>query len=118
MIFHKIYNRRLASEFRSFSIPSRVRFAPDQITREVLELVSHTFENNFGNAENFSWPVTRSEALESLKHFLQDMLPQFGDYQDAMKTGETFLFHSLLSTSLNIGLLLPEEVCRSAEEKY
>jgi len=103
---------------KGFSIPSRLRFPPDQITREVLELVSHTFENNFGNAENFSWPVTRSEALESLEHFLQDMLPQFGDYQDAMKTGETFLFHSLLSTSLNIGLLLPEEVCRSAEEKY
>lgn len=103
---------------RGFSTPSRVRFSPDQITREVMELVSNTFENNFGNVENFSWPVTRSEALEALKHFLRDMLPLFGDYQDAMKAGERFLFHSLLSTSLNIGLLLPQEVCRKAEAKY
>ena len=103
---------------RGFSTPSRVRFSPDHITREVMELVSNTFENNFGNVENFSWPVTRSEALEALEHFLQDVLPLFGDYQDAMKGGETFLFHSLLSTSLNMGLLLPQEVCREAEAKY
>ena len=103
---------------KGLSIPNRLRFPPDQITREVMELVSNTFKNNFGNLENFSWPVTRSEALESLRHFLQEMLPLFGDYQDAMKSGETFLFHSLLSTSLNIGLLLPQEVCRGAEEKY
>ncbi|MEI6162344.1 MAG: cryptochrome/photolyase family protein, partial [Roseococcus sp.] len=32
--------------------------------------------------------------------------------------GEATLFHSLLSTSLNIGLVLPGEVCAAAEEAY
>ena len=35
-----------------------------------------------------------------------------------MKTGEPFLFHAMLSTSLNCGLLEPREVCMAAEREY
>jgi deoxyribodipyrimidine photolyase-related protein len=45
-------------------------------------------------------------------------LPSFGDVQDAMKQGEGFLFHALISPMLNIGLLVPDEVCRKAEAAY
>ncbi|HEY8567222.1 MAG TPA: cryptochrome/photolyase family protein [Beijerinckiaceae bacterium] len=98
--------------------PSRSVVAPDATTREVLELVGRRFDNHFGDLEPFAWPVTRSEALRALDHFIREGLPLFGDYQDAMRTGEPFLFHAALAPALNVGLLLPDEVCRAAERAY
>ena len=98
--------------------PRRLRFEPDELTGEVLELVAERFGNHFGGLANFGWPVTRAEALEALDDFIDHALPDFGDYQDAMRTGEDFLFHALLSPSLNLGLLEPREVCEAALRAY
>ncbi|WP_460450134.1 cryptochrome/photolyase family protein [Alsobacter sp. SYSU BS001988] len=98
--------------------PPRLRFEPDAITREVIALVAERFSGHFGDLDAFGWPVTRSEALEALAHFIADALPRFGDYQDAMKSGEPFLYHALVSTSLNCGLLTPREVCVAAERAW
>ena len=96
--------------------PKRLRFLPDQITSDVLELVGERFCNHFGDLAEFGWAVTRRDALLALKHFLQECLAQFGTYQDAMRRGDPFLFHSMLSPYLNCGLLLPREVCLAAEQ--
>ena len=98
------------------SIPQRLRFSPNSLTLEVMALVAERFGDHFGEIKTFSWPVTRAQALESLQDFVSNALPQFGDYQDAMKTGENFLFHSLLAPSLNLGLLSPREVCTTIED--
>jgi len=98
--------------------PQRLRFAPDEMTREVIALVARRFAAHFGELDAFGWPVTRSEALQALDHFVTQCLPGFGDVQDAMKSGEPFLYHSLVSTSLNIGLLTPREVCVAAETAW
>ncbi|PPD14620.1 MAG: cryptochrome/photolyase family protein [Methylobacterium sp.] len=98
--------------------PRRLRFAPDAITREVLALVERRFPDHFGDLEPFGWPVTRREALEALDHFIAVALEGFGDFQDAMKKGEDFLHHALISPALNIGLLTPMEICRAAERAY
>ena len=99
-------------------LPERARFSPDAITREVLALVGERFTRHPGDLESFGWPVTRREAIEALDHFIDICLPSFGDVQDAMKQGESFLYHALLSPMLNVGLLLPDEVCRKAEVAY
>jgi deoxyribodipyrimidine photolyase-related protein len=49
-----------------------------------------------------------------MEQFITDCLPRFGDYQDAMKSDENFLFHALLSPYLNLGLLEAREVCEAA----
>jgi deoxyribodipyrimidine photolyase-related protein len=98
--------------------PPRLRFAPDAITREVIDLVARRFGNHFGDLEPFGWAVTRPQALAALDHFIADCLPSFGDYQDAMKTGEDFLFHGVISPYLNCGLLTAREVCARAEAAY
>jgi deoxyribodipyrimidine photolyase-related protein len=98
--------------------PKRPCFAPDAITQEVLNLVAARFASHFGDLEPFGWAVTRADALEALDYFTERCLPSFGDYQDAMKQGEDFLYHSVLSPYLNAGLLTAYEVCKLAEAAY
>ena len=69
-------------------------------------------------AEAFRWPLNRSEALQQLDHFINEVLPHFGAYQDAMASGAPYLFHSLLSFALNIKMLDPREVVSAAEQAY
>ncbi len=98
--------------------PDRLRFSPDATTREVMALVERRFPDHFGGLEEFGWPVTRADAVLALDDFMSHGLPNFGDYQDAMKAGAPFLFHSLLAPALNLGLLSPREVCRAAEAAW
>jgi len=109
-------NRKAVPKGHRFTPP--IRFAPDAITRDVLALVQARFHNHFGSLEGFGWPVTRAQALDALADFITHRLAGFGDYQDAMVTGEDVLNHSLLSPALNLGLLSPLEVCRAAEAAY
>jgi deoxyribodipyrimidine photolyase-related protein len=98
--------------------PEPLRFAPDAITREVLALVGERFGHHFGDLEPFWFAVTREQALLALDHFVAAALPRFGDYQDAMRQGEDWLFHSVLSQYLNCGLLGPREVCERVEHAW
>jgi len=100
---------------KTVRVPGTPAFEPDAITREVMALVAQEFPDHLGSAEDFSWPVTGAEARRALDDFVTHRLPQFGDWQDAMKTGAPFLFHALISTSLNLGLLDPREICAAAE---
>jgi deoxyribodipyrimidine photolyase-related protein len=84
----------------------------------VLALVESRFGHHFGDLAPFGWAVTRSDALTALDHFIAHCLGGFGDYQDAMKTGEDFVYHSLISPYLNAGLLTALEVCRAAESAW
>jgi deoxyribodipyrimidine photolyase-related protein len=95
--------------------PAPRRFPPDAITREVMALVAQRFPEHFGSLDAFAWPVTARDAEAALTDFVAHRLPRFGDYQDAMATGEATLFHALVSTSLNIGLLSPRACCEAAE---
>ncbi len=98
--------------------PEPLRFAPDTITREVMALVARRFAEHFGHLDGFAWPVTGRDARAALDDFVARRLTAFGDWQDAMKQGAPHLFHSLISTSLNLGLLDPLAVCRAAEAAY
>jgi len=103
---------------KGLNVPTRRRFERDAITSDVIKMVGERFERHPGEIASFGWPVTRIDALAALDHFIDECLPSFGDVQDAMKQGEGFLFHALISPMLNIGLLLPDEVCRKAEAAY
>ena len=109
-------NRKSVPKGHRFTPP--LRFAPDAITQDVLALVAGRFGNHFGSIDGFSWAVTREQALAALHDFITHRLAGFGDYQDAMVTGEDVLNHSLLAPALNLGLLSPLEVCQAAEAAY
>ena len=98
--------------------PPRISHKKSVILNEVLNLVGDRFSGHFGTLEPFHFAVTRQQALVELDDFIARILPHFGDYQDAMVQGEAFLNHSLLSSYINAGLLLPLEICRKAEAAY
>lgn len=103
---------------KGVAYPHPLRFAPDATTAEVTALVGARFARHFGSLGGFALPVTREQACAALDHFVRTALPGFGTYQDAMVTGERFLFHAFLSPALNCGLLTPLEVCRAAEQAW
>ncbi len=98
--------------------PQRKRFPPDTVTQEVMEMVAARFGDHFGDLDGFGFAVTRADAETARDHFIADILPGFGDYQDAMARGEPWLWHGLLSMYLNCGLLDPLDVCRRAEAAW
>jgi deoxyribodipyrimidine photolyase-related protein len=100
------------------ALPARSSFEPDAVTREVIALVETRFASHPGRLESFAWPVTRAQALQSLQAFIEQRLPLFGRYQDAMWPGEPWLYHSHLSAALNLKLLNPREVVAAAEAAH
>ena len=103
---------------KGLTSPKRIRHRKSLIVKEVLELVTEQFSDYFGTLEPFYYAVTRQQAMLELDDFIAHILPYFGSYQDAMLKGEPYLNHSLLSSYINIGLLLPLEVCQKAEAMY
>lgn len=92
--------------------------APDDVTRKVLRWTNRDGVGRWGSTDGFGWPVTRAQALAWLDDFIAHRLAGFGPYEDAIRSDERFLFHSLLSVPLNLGLLRPDEVARAAVDAY
>ncbi|MFD1107257.1 cryptochrome/photolyase family protein [Sphingobium olei] len=110
-------NRKPAPS-RDLLMPQPIRFRPDAVTKEVLGMVAERFADHIGSLDQFHFAVTRADALRQQKRFLDEALPRFGDYQDAMLTDEPFLWHSILSPYINAGLLDPLGLCREVEKRY
>ena len=99
-------------------MPTPKATTPDTTTQDVLTLVAARFDNHFGDLQPFWYAVTRKGAEAAFTAFVKNALPLFGDYQDAMLTGEPFLYHSLVAQYLNCGLLDPLAMCREVEAAY
>jgi len=89
--------------------------ALDEVDRQVLATLPG---GAFGDTPTGLWPTSRRAALDRLAHVVDDVLPIFGPHEDAMLTNEWRLAHTMLSSSLNIGLLHPGEVADAIEDAY
>ena len=111
-------NREAFGAAGPLAVPPRSLFDPDAVTRDVIALVNTRFAHHPGRLDSFAWPVTREQALQSLQVFIQQRLPLFGRYQDAMWPGDPWLYHAHLSAALNLKLLNPREVVAAAVAAY
>jgi deoxyribodipyrimidine photolyase-related protein len=109
-------NRKFPKD--KLNIPPCYQSEPDEITQEVIQLVSDKFSEHFGDILPFYYAINREEALNALDLFIKQRLPFFGDYQDAMIENEPWMYHSHLSFYINNGLLLPLECIKRAEFAY
>ncbi len=99
-------------------VPAYPRFTPDATTQAVLDQVATAYAAHPGSLDAFDWPVTRADALIALDDFISHRLADFGPFQDALWDTEANLWHSRLSSSLNLKLLNPREVCEAAVAAY
>jgi len=93
-------------------------FKPDETTRAALAAVARVLPDLPGAVDSFAWPVTRKQALAALDDFITHRLARFGPFEDAMWSSEPTLYHSTLSSSLNLKLLNPRECCEQAIAAY
>ena len=98
--------------------PGRIKaprsFRPDALTQEVAAMVERRFPDSPGTASGFDYPVTRDQAQSALRDFIAHRLANFGTYQDAMVSGQPYLYHARLSCVLNLHLLDPREAIAAA----
>ncbi len=100
------------------SIPQRPDIPQDAITKAVFAEVETAFPDNPGDLSQFNFAVTAGGATAQLDFFIDHCLPLFGRYQDAMAEESPWLYHSLISMYLNIGLLDPLDICQRAEKAW
>lgn len=93
---------------------------PSEFLKDSIDYINTYYSKNPGSLESFSYPTNHQAAKLSMKSFFQDRFFEFGKYEDAISTKEPYLYHSILSPSLNIGLLSPKEIihdCLEYEDK-
>jgi len=97
-------------------IPSNVR--DQKYINEAKQYVDKHFKNNYGNTDNFLFPVTHKTANKWFENFIKKRFYNFGPYQDAIDKENDFLFHSYMSSSMNCGLITPmQAISRVRKEK-
>ena len=110
-------NRKGASALKEI-IPDRKPIKTDELTIGVMVEVDKIFNKSFGDFENFNWATTHKDAWNQMLEFFDTYFKNYGSFQDAMKSNEPFMFHSLLSAYLNSGLLDPMDCIEEAECRY
>ncbi len=91
-------------------IPTDKSSKSNKYITEAISYVKTNFKNNYGNTDNFNYPISRKSALKWLKKFIKYKFKYFGKYQDFVNSNNIYMFHSILSSSLNIGLLNPSDI--------
>ncbi len=90
--------------------PKPLAFPLDPVKEEVGRLVQERYSRHPGRLDLAKVPSTRKDA-ESLWEWAKGRcLPHFGPYEDAMSTRSRGLFHTRISSLLNIHRLLPSRV--------
>jgi deoxyribodipyrimidine photolyase-related protein len=82
----------------------------NKFINDSIKNVNNNFNKNYGNTDNFVYPVTHASAKSFLKDFIKFKFINFGPYQDFIKKGESYMFHSILSSSINVGLINPIDI--------
>ncbi|UII22561.1 cryptochrome/photolyase family protein [Fulvivirga ligni] len=95
---------------KDVSIPAPYQPQKNHYVSEAIEYVESNYGDNYGDSENFHYPVTHYQAEKVLEDFLENRMHLFGDYEDAISKKEHFLYHSVLTPALNIGLMTPKQV--------
>ena len=90
----------------------------NEYIQEAQKYVSETFEF-YGNVENIAHiAFDFAGAKAKLRDFLRNRLFDFGNYEDAIDQENPFVYHSILSSSLNIGIITPGYVVDEALKYY
>ena len=104
---------------KNVALPERKWKYTSKHYSEVVSELQNTLSSHPGQLPETSWlPLTHEQAVEHLDIFVKTSLNDFGPYEDAVSTRDSYLFHSALSPMLNNGLLTPHVVVEKAITTY
>lgn len=92
--------------------PEPPRFRPDEVTREVEELIERSFARHPGALDISAVPATLADARRLWRWAKRECLPTFGPYEDAMSTESSGLFHTRVAPLVNLHRLTPARIVR------
>ncbi len=95
---------------KSVNLPEIPNKIDNEYYNEAKEYINSKFGDNYGETENTIYPIDHTSAKRWLKWFLDDKFANFGKYEDAETDRNPFIFHSILTPMMNIGLLTDSEV--------
>ncbi|MBO9433171.1 cryptochrome/photolyase family protein [Ruegeria sp. R13_0] len=84
--------------------------AHDALDQSAKDSVIAEFPHAPGSLDQLYYPTSHNAAAAWLQQFLERRFDQFGDFEDAIVEGESWLWHAVLTPALNIGLLTPRQV--------
>ncbi|MDE0882129.1 MAG: cryptochrome/photolyase family protein [Myxococcota bacterium] len=87
--------------------PQPLSFDPDRIVEEVCNDVETSFADHPGVLTPEALPTTADDAQALWKWAKANCLEHFGTYEDAMSVRSRTLFHTLVSSLMNLGRLTP-----------
>ena len=90
----------------------------NKYTIEAIKYVEKHFFSNYGSLDKFIYPIYSIMAKKWLMKFLHERLPLFGKYEDAISKDNNFIFHSVLTPMLNIGIITDTEVLKISNDFY
>lgn len=99
---------------KKIAVPPMPEMSESDHVTDVKDLVNTLFADHPGSTDDFWLATTRRQALVQLDRFLKERFDQFGPYEDAFESDQTFLFHSVLSPYINMGLITAQEVVQRA----
>jgi len=102
---------------KHIEIPKPIILEKSLYVIEAAQWVDTNFKQNPGFTDTFNHPISRKQALMQMEYFFKHKFYLFGPYEDALSSRDPYLFHSNLSSSLNIGLLSPQEIVSKAIEQ-
>jgi deoxyribodipyrimidine photolyase-related protein len=95
---------------KNISLPPNPKIINNSYIEEAKKYILQKFSNNYGSLDYFIYPITHKDCKLWLKNFLNHLLNDFGPYEDAIIENQYFLWHSVLSPMMNIGLLTDQYI--------
>lgn len=92
------------------SLPTLSKPATSNYDGHIVESINEEFPDNPGSLTEKYFPTTHEDAEKWLSAFCDERLENFGTYEDAIVSDQNWLYHSILTPMLNVGLLTPKQV--------
>ncbi|MEM1287479.1 MAG: cryptochrome/photolyase family protein [Pseudomonadota bacterium] len=103
-------NRKKVPKKLLSELPELPSINRDAIDTQARDEINAEFPEGLGSIDSLIFPTSHDDAADWLDTFLKERFELFGDYEDALVEGESWLWHGVLTPMLNVGLLTPLQV--------
>ncbi len=103
--------------------PQLYKYSPPKNTlklyNDAITFADQNFPSHYGSPANLViYPISHKDAEKAFDVFLHQRFKLFGIYEDAIMQEDPFMYHSVISPLLNVGLLTPKYILSTTLEFY